>query len=64
MIEAINPLLESVEPMEGQLWIPGNRAIINLNLASKSVTVWKSELFPIFWHAFIWKPESQTITME
>lgn len=37
MIEAINPLLESVEPIEGQLWIPGNRAIINLNLTRNRI---------------------------
>ncbi|XP_033624562.1 leucine-rich repeat-containing protein 71-like isoform X3 [Asterias rubens] len=37
MVEAINPLLESVESIEGQLWIPGNRSIISLNLSRNEI---------------------------
>ncbi|XP_077993452.1 leucine-rich repeat-containing protein 71-like isoform X4 [Glandiceps talaboti] len=38
VVEAINPLTESVECIEGQLWIPGNRALINLNLSRNQIT--------------------------
>ncbi|XP_038058511.1 leucine-rich repeat-containing protein 71-like isoform X32 [Patiria miniata] len=37
MVEAINPLLDSVESIDGQLWIPGNRSIINLNLSRNEI---------------------------
>ncbi|XP_033098090.1 leucine-rich repeat-containing protein 71-like isoform X28 [Anneissia japonica] len=38
MVEAINPLLEQVENMDNQLWIPGNRCMINLNLSRNNIT--------------------------
>jgi hypothetical protein len=37
MVEAINPLLDSVESIDGQLWIPGNRSVINLNLSRNEI---------------------------
>ncbi|XP_071942275.1 leucine-rich repeat-containing protein 71-like isoform X16 [Antedon mediterranea] len=38
ILEAINPLLEQVESMDNQLWIPGNRCLINLNLSRNKIT--------------------------
>ncbi|CAH1789534.1 unnamed protein product [Owenia fusiformis] len=35
--EVINPLLETVESMDGQLWIPGNRVLISLNLSRNQI---------------------------
>ncbi|XP_071501754.1 leucine-rich repeat-containing protein 71-like [Diadema antillarum] len=38
ILEAINPLVaEQPESIDGQLWIPGNRALINLNLARNQI---------------------------
>lgn len=37
ILEAVNPLSEPVESLEGQLWIPGNRSLINLNLARNKI---------------------------
>jgi hypothetical protein len=34
-MEFPNPLLEPVEEIQGELFIPGNRALINLNLSGK-----------------------------
>ena len=34
----INPLLEETREFDGQLWIPGNRSLINLNLARNKIT--------------------------
>ena len=34
-MEFPNPLLEPVEEIRGELYIPGNRALINLNLTGK-----------------------------
>ena len=31
--EVINPLLEVADLIDGQLWVAGNRVLINLNLA-------------------------------
>jgi len=31
----LNPLLEPAETIHNQLWIPGNRVLLNLNLQSK-----------------------------
>ncbi|XP_070537405.1 leucine-rich repeat-containing protein 71-like isoform X32 [Ptychodera flava] len=38
VVEAINPLMDSVENIDGQLWIPGNRALINLNLSRNQIS--------------------------
>ncbi|XP_071825143.1 leucine-rich repeat-containing protein 71-like isoform X2 [Apostichopus japonicus] len=37
ILEAVNPLTEPVESLNGELWIPGNRSLINLNLARNSI---------------------------
>ncbi|XP_041457800.1 leucine-rich repeat-containing protein 71-like isoform X5 [Lytechinus variegatus] len=38
ILEAINPLIaEQPESIDGQLWIPGNRALINLNLTRNHI---------------------------
>ncbi|XP_030829382.1 leucine-rich repeat-containing protein 71 isoform X18 [Strongylocentrotus purpuratus] len=38
ILEAINPLLaEQPESIDGQLWIPGNRALINLNVSRNNI---------------------------
>ena len=36
VLGVINPLLEEAELIGGQLWVPGNRVLINLNLARES----------------------------
>nr|XP_006824508.1 PREDICTED: leucine-rich repeat-containing protein 71-like [Saccoglossus kowalevskii] len=38
VVEAINPLMEQVENMDGKSWIPGNRALININLSRNKIT--------------------------
>ena len=38
-MEFPNPLLEPVEEVKGELYIPGNRALINLNLTGKALTL-------------------------
>ncbi|XP_064635865.1 leucine-rich repeat-containing protein 71-like isoform X4 [Lineus longissimus] len=36
--EAINPLLEQTDIIDGEMWIPGNRALINLNLTRNLIS--------------------------
>ncbi|XP_066913026.1 leucine-rich repeat-containing protein 71-like isoform X3 [Clytia hemisphaerica] len=38
VVEFKNPLLENVREEDGALWIPGNKALINLNLARNSIS--------------------------
>lgn len=37
--EFINPLMEAADYIDGQLWVAGNRTLINLNLSRKSVVL-------------------------
>ncbi|XP_028402339.1 leucine-rich repeat-containing protein 71-like isoform X2 [Dendronephthya gigantea] len=37
VVEFPNPLLEPVEEIKGQLYIPGNRALINLNVSANKI---------------------------
>jgi len=39
LIEFPHPLLENTEEISGELWIPGNRSLINLNLARNKITI-------------------------
>eukprot|EP00794_Sanderia_malayensis_P010243 gene10243-11295_t len=39
LFEFTHPLLESAEEKDGELWIPGNRSLINLNLARNKITL-------------------------
>jgi len=39
LIEFPHPLLENTEEINGELWIPGNRSLINLNLARNKITI-------------------------
>ena len=43
-MEFKNPLLENVREEDGALWIPGNKALINLNLASKSTIFYENNI--------------------
>merc|ERR1712141_13793 len=39
VFEFPHPLLETTEEIKGEIWIPGNRSLINLNLARNKITI-------------------------